>query len=325
MAVVKIENCSKTYPGPVEAVRDFSLDLNPGELTVLIGPSGCGKTTVLQMIAGLTEMDSGSVRINDQPVDSTNRNIAMMFQDSALFPWMNAWDNISYGLRKKGLSRTEIEEQVRKTAEQLQISDLLFRKVRTFSGGQKQRVALARSLCRQADLLLMDEPFSALDRELRLDLQQQLFQLCRERNQTVLMVTHDQNEALNLADKVVVMNEGRIIQTGSACELIRDPRTVFVARFVGEEPMNLWTVDHHILGIRPQHLKTEKQKGDLCIPVTVREVHWNGLVYRTVFDCYGQEGLMITDRKPSGTGNRKLYCDPGLVLYFDEKKGTRIK
>ena len=320
METVKILHCSKTYPGPIEAVRDFSLELKKGELVVLIGPSGCGKTTVLQMIAGLTEKDRGEILIDDHPL--TRQSVAIMFQDSALFPWLTARENISFGLRKKGLDPQEIRSRVENIATRLQIHDLLDRKVRTFSGGQKQRVSLARACCREADLLLMDEPFSALDRQLRLELQQQILTLCHQNHQTVLMVTHDQNEALNMADRVVVMNEGKIIQTGTASQLINEPVNTFTAAFVGENEMNLWTVDNRILGVRPEHLKTEPESCDLRFKVRITDVQFNGLVYRTSFLYDGQQGLMISEKDPGNC--TELGCSKDHVLYFDQKTGNRI-
>ena len=324
METVKIIHCSKTYPGPVEAVHDFSLELKKGELVVLIGPSGCGKTTVLQMIAGLTEKDSGEILIDDQPL--VNReSVSIMFQDSALFPWLTARENISFGLRKKGLDSKEITARVEEIASQLQISDLLDRKVRTFSGGQKQRVSLARACCREADLLLMDEPFSALDRQLRLELQQHIVTLCRQKHQTVLMVTHDQNEALNMADRVVVMNEGKIIQTGTASQLIRYPDDVFTAGFVGENPMNLWVQEDYIMGIRPEHLRIADEKCDVKIEAWITSVNDNGITSRIEFETSGQRGLMISKEKPELKQTVLLGCEKEYVLYFDKKTGKRIK
>ena len=320
---LKIEHCAKSYPGNIRAVTDFSLQLDQGEFAVLVGPSGCGKSTVLQMISGLIEMDQGEILFDGKSVENRQDRIAMMFQDSALFPWLSARDNISFGLHKRGLNEQQIRQRVQQIAGQLHIQDLLDRKVRTFSGGQKQRVALARALCKEADLLLMDEPFSALDRQLRLDLQQEIKTLCNERKQTVLMVTHDQNEALALADRIVVMNEGRVIETGTASDLIINPADLFTAGFVGENPMNLWPQEDCIIAIRPEYLKVSDQM-EVKLPVRILNITTNGIQTRTEFDYCGNHGLMIGNTSPVIKEEQVILgCRKDQILYFDKKSGKR--
>ena len=237
---VKLENLTKTF-GSVVAVNNLSLDVEDGEFAVLLGPSGCGKTTTMRMTAGLEKPDSGTITIGDRVVNDLppkDRNVAMVFQNFALYPSLKVYDNIAFPLRVRRVSRETIDAQVKQVAELLNISPLLNRMPRAVSGGQAQRVALARALVRKPHLFLMDEPLSNLDAQLRIHMRIELKTLHNQVGTTTIYVTHDQEEAMTLADKVVVMNDGIVQQVGNPREVFLAPVNLFVATFVGSPPMN---------------------------------------------------------------------------------------
>ena len=241
MAQIDLIGLSKRY-GAVAAVEGFDLTVDPGEFMVVLGPSGSGKTTVLRLVAGLEDADAGEVLIDGEAVDHVppaKRNIAMVFQSYALYPAMSVQDNIGFPLRMQKRPAAEIEAMVRQAAGRLGLGDLLERRPRDLSGGQRQRVALARALVRQPRIFLMDEPLSNLDAALRIGTRAQIRQLARELGATVLYVTHDQVEAMTLADRVAVMRAGRIEQVGTPREIYERPVNAFVAGFIGTPPMNL--------------------------------------------------------------------------------------
>ena len=243
MASVELSGISKTFGG-VEAVRDVTLEIGDREFVVLLGPSGCGKSTLLRMIAGLEEISAGDLRIggkrmNDVP--AADRGVAMVFQSYALYPHMNVAENMGFGLRMAGMSRVEVDEKVRRAADVLQIGELLDRKPRALSGGQRQRVAIGRAITRNPDVFLFDEPLSNLDAGLRVQMRLEIARLHRELSATMIYVTHDQVEAMTLADRIVVLNKGRIEQHGSPLELYEEPANLFVAGFLGQPKMNLLT------------------------------------------------------------------------------------
>jgi sn-glycerol 3-phosphate transport system ATP-binding protein len=242
MASVTLEDVRKVYAGGVEAVKGVSLSMPDGSFTVLLGPSGCGKSTLLRMIAGLETVTSGSVsiggkRVND--VEPADRDIAMVFQNYALYPHMTVYDNMAYGLRNRGVPRAEIELRVAEAARLLAIDAFLKRKPRELSGGQRQRVAMGRAIVREPQAFLFDEPLSNLDAKLRAQMRAEIRRLHNRLKATSIFVTHDQVEAMTLADLVVVMNGGRIEQSGAPTEVYRVPATRFVATFIGSPAMNL--------------------------------------------------------------------------------------
>jgi spermidine/putrescine ABC transporter ATP-binding subunit len=235
MAELKLENLTKTF-GTARAVDDLSLDLPSGEFVTLLGPSGCGKTTTLRMVAGLEKPDSGIVRLGGTDVTALppfRRNIGMVFQSHALFPHMTVAENAAFGLRMRKIDKAARRERVREALDLVRLADYLERYPHQLSGGQQQRVALARALVVSPDILLLDEPFGALDRKLREALQEELRQLTRKIGITSLFVTHDQEEALILSDRICVMNAGRIDQIGSPEVIFEQPETHFVADFMG--------------------------------------------------------------------------------------------
>ena len=242
MTSVSLKGIGKRYPNGYQAVHQLDLEVQPGELIALVGPSGCGKSTTLRMIAGLEEITSGElyidgIRANDLP--PKDRGIGMVFQSYALYPHMTARQNITFGLKLQRLPEQEIEDRVNEVAQQLKISDLLDRKPKQMSGGQRQRVAMARAIARRPDIFLFDEPLSNLDAQLRAEMRVEISRLQRELKATSFYVTHDQVEAMTLADRVVLLKDGRLQQIGAPIELYRSPANRFVATFIGSPTMNM--------------------------------------------------------------------------------------
>ncbi|MCZ8310137.1 MAG: sn-glycerol-3-phosphate ABC transporter ATP-binding protein UgpC [Magnetospirillum sp.] len=242
MASVILDSVRKVYAGGVEAVKGISLTIPDGNFTVLLGPSGCGKSTLLRMIAGLEEISGGTVSIGGRTVNDvepSERDIAMVFQNYALYPHMSVYDNMAYGLRNRGTPKDEIARRVADAARLLAIEPYLKRKPRALSGGQRQRVAMGRAIVREPAAFLFDEPLSNLDAKLRVQMRLEIRKLHNRLKATSIFVTHDQVEAMTLADQVVVMNGGRIEQVGTPLEIYRAPLSKFVATFIGSPAMNL--------------------------------------------------------------------------------------
>lgn len=240
MAKLSLQQLSKSY-GSAEILKDISLDIRDGEFVVLVGPSGCGKSTLLRLIAGLDPVTSGSISIGDRVVNDlepAQRKIAMVFQTYALYPHKNVRDNMTFGLKYAGLPADEISRRVDEASRMLQLQDLLSRKPKDLSGGQRQRVAIGRAIVREPDVFLFDEPLSNLDASLRVSTRVELSRLHTLLKSTMIYVTHDQIEAMTLADRIVVMNKGRIEQTGTPLELYYQPANLFVAGFIGSPKMN---------------------------------------------------------------------------------------
>jgi multiple sugar transport system ATP-binding protein len=241
MARVQLEHVDKIYDGAFKVVHDFNLDIADGEFIVLVGPSGCGKSTTLRMVAGLEDISSGTIKIGDRIVNDVtpkDRDIAMVFQNYALYPHMTVFDNMGFALQLRGVSKVEIEKKVHRAADVLGIRGLLDRRPKALSGGQRQRVALGRAIVRAPRCFLFDEPLSNLDAKLRVEMRAELKQLHLDLGATTIYVTHDQEEAMTLGDRVVVMRDGVVQQVGSATEIYHAPRNSFVAGFLGSPPMN---------------------------------------------------------------------------------------
>ncbi len=242
MATVEVRNLVKRF-GKVIAVNKISFKVNDGEFFVLLGPSGCGKTTTLRCIAGLEDPDEGEILIDGKVVNDLppyKRDIAMVFQNYALYPHMKVYDNLAFPLKMRGYSKDEIDRRVKAIAKLLHIADLLDRKPGELSGGQQQRVALGRALVREPKVFLMDEPLSNLDAKLRVYMRAELKKLQKELKITTIYVTHDQVEAMTMADRIAVMNKGKIMQIGTPKELYHKPANLFVAGFIGSPPMNFF-------------------------------------------------------------------------------------
>ena len=241
MARLRLQGIEKSY-GKVHAVRGIDLDIAEGEFAVLVGPSGCGKSTLLRCIAGLEEVDAGTVTIGDDVVNDMrprDRNLAMVFQNYALYPYMNVRENIAFGLKARRTPAAEIEARVRRAADMLGLEALLERLPRQLSGGQRQRVAIGRAIVRDARLFLFDEPLSNLDAQLRDEMRTEIKRLHQELGKTMIYVTHDQIEAMTLADRIVLLRDGVIEQEGAPLDLFERPVSRFVARFLGSPPINL--------------------------------------------------------------------------------------
>ena len=246
MAEITLENLTKVYPDGTEAVTSLDLEVGDGEFVVFVGPSGCGKTTALRMIAGLETITSGRVKLDGQVINDLppkDRDIAMVFQNYALYPHMSTAKNMGFPLRMRGLPQNEIDLRVREAARILGLEDSLHKKPRTLSGGQRQRVAMGRAIVRNPQAFLMDEPLSNLDAKLRVEMRAEIARIQRDLGVTTIYVTHDQTEAMTLGDRVVVMRNGLLQQIAAPNELYDRPRNLFVAEFIGSPPMNLVVAD----------------------------------------------------------------------------------
>ena len=241
MATVELKNINKIYDNNVQAVFDFNLKIKDREFIVFVGPSGCGKTTTLRMVAGLEEITSGQLLIDDEVMNDVapkDRNIAMVFQSYALYPHMTVYDNMAFGLKLRKFSRDEIDRRVQDAAEKLGLKPDLDRKPAALSGGQRQRVALGRAIVRDAKVFLMDEPLSNLDAKLRVQMRSELIKIHEALGTTTIYVTHDQIEAMTMASRIVVMKDGWIQQIGAPKDIYDNPANVFVGGFIGTPPMN---------------------------------------------------------------------------------------
>jgi len=266
MASITLTHIQKTYGLGAKGntvIQDFSAQIMDGEFVVIVGPSGCGKSTLLRMVAGLEEITKGDISIGNRvvnQVEPSERDIAMVFQNYALYPHMSVFDNMAYGLKIANKPLDEIKARVAKAADILELSHLLQRKPRELSGGQRQRVAMGRAIVRQPQVFLFDEPLSNLDAKLRAQTRLEIQKLHRELGVTSLFVTHDQVEAMTLAQRMIVMNGGVMEQFGTPEEVYNRPASTFVASFIGSPPMNLLKhapdlAEGQILGIRPEHLE----------------------------------------------------------------------
>jgi len=263
MARVSLKSVKKAY-GKTVVIHDLNLAIEDGELIVIVGPSGCGKSTLLRMIAGLETITDGTVSIADKVVNKLEprqRDIAMVFQNYALYPHMTVFANMAYSLKIAGMSKQEIEKRIEKTARLLELEPFLKRKPRQLSGGQRQRVAMGRAIVRNPAVFLFDEPLSNLDARLRVQMRMEIKTLQRKLGATLLYVTHDQVEAMTLADRMVVMKDGVVEQVGAPLEVYQNPATTFVAGFIGSPPMNFFAMKEEkssaasFVGIRPEHLQ----------------------------------------------------------------------
>ncbi|VFR24421.1 Glycerol-3-phosphate ABC transporter, ATP-binding protein UgpC (TC 3.A.1.1.3) [plant metagenome] len=245
MASLSFCKTSKTYPGGVTAIHGVNMEIADGEFIVIVGPSGCGKSTLLRMVAGLESVSAGEILIDEEVINElepAERDIAMVFQNYALYPHMSVYDNMAYGLRIRGMRRDAIRERVEAVAQTLELTPLLTRRPRHLSGGQRQRVAMGRAIVREPRVFLFDEPLSNLDAKLRVQMRLEIQKLHRRLATTSLYVTHDQVEAMTLAQRMIVMNQGRVEQIGTPAEVFERPASTFVASFIGAPPMNLMTV-----------------------------------------------------------------------------------
>jgi multiple sugar transport system ATP-binding protein len=263
---VRLRGIKKQY-GKVAVIHGIDLDIEPGEFVVFVGPSGCGKTTLLRMIAGLEEISDGDLSITGERVNDlqpSQRGVAMVFQSYALYPHKTVYDNMAFGLKIAKVPKQEIERRVHEASEVLQITEYLKRLPKALSGGQRQRVAIGRAIVRDPKVFLFDEPLSNLDAALRTKMRVELKTLHRRLGATMIYVTHDQVEAMTLADKIVVLNKGRVEQVGAPLELYNKPASLFVAGFIGSPQMNFINgefakrYEATTIGVRPEHFRVEE-------------------------------------------------------------------
>ena len=362
MAQVTLDQLRKVYGGKVQAVKGISIDAADGEFVVLVGPSGCGKSTLLRMIAGLETITSGTVSIGGTEVNDyepADRDIAMVFQNYALYPHMTVYRNMAYGLQNRRMPKDEIDRRVRATARILQLQEFLERRPRELSGGQRQRVAMGRAIVREPKCFLFDEPLSNLDAKLRVQMRLEIKRLQRDLNVTSFYVTHDQVEAMTMADRLVVMNGGVAEQIGTPMEVYNRPQTLFVAGFIGSPAMNFLPgrvdatgaqLDHGPLlplerndlgdiagrpatiGLRPEHLVEVQsiQAGDLHAPIKLDVELVEPLGADTL--AHGRvngNGLTLTARLPGARAVAEgdalvLTIAPENVHLFDPGTSARI-
>ncbi|MGF1771421.1 sn-glycerol-3-phosphate ABC transporter ATP-binding protein UgpC [Vibrio wakamikoensis] len=353
MATIQFKNVDKIYSGNAHIVKKFNLYIEDGEFVVFLGPSGCGKSTTLRMLSGLEEISAGEILIGDSVVNDLSpkeRNIAMVFQSYALYPHMTVFDNIGFSLKMEGQSKEAINKQVRVVADMLQLTPLLKRKPRALSGGQRQRVAMGRAMVRTPEVFLFDEPLSNLDAKLRNVMRSEIKQLHRKHKKTTVYVTHDQIEAMTLADKVVILRDGLIEQVGTPKEIYHYPVNEFVAGFIGSPTMNMVPVnlecdDDEIrillnnqvfdvrknnvgntsgkgkLGIRPSDISLKKTSTSMSVKIDVETSELLG----TTKLVYGRlNGIDITIELDSSAditvGERvEMYIDNSRLHIFDEQ------
>ena len=340
---INLENIVKRY-GALPVIHGIDLQIEPGEFTVFVGPSGCGKSTLLRMIAGLEEISGGDLHIDGERVNelpASKRGIAMVFQSYALYPHMSVYKNLAFGLETAGYKKPEIEARVQKAADILQIGPLLQRKPKALSGGQRQRVAIGRAIVREPKIFLFDEPLSNLDAELRVQMRVEIAKLHQKLGSTMIYVTHDQVEAMTMADKIVVLRDGKIMQVGRPLDLYNNPANQFVAGFIGSPKMNFLTAklsptdtsnrtlevagqtitldrpldvqpnEQLTFGIRPEHIQAGGQStalGGASIQL-VEHLGGSTVVYTNTPD--GQPATVLLD------GQKQMRIGETIPLSFD--------
>ena len=347
MSFIEISNVSKFW-GDVKAVENLNINVDEGEFVVLLGPSGCGKSTTLRLIAGLESITSGEISIagkNINNLDPSLRNISMVFQSYALFPHLNVEENIVFGLKVRNVKSVERQSRLKKVAEKVGLSNYLKRKPAELSGGQRQRVALARAIISDNKICLMDEPLSNLDAKLRHQMRLEIRSLQKDLNITLLYVTHDQTEAMSMADKIVLLNEGNIVQQGKPKMLYEKPENIFTAKFLGNPPMNLINLfsegdeifnsimgkkyftdkkfsNKVYLGIRPEDIEISKE-GIKC---TINDIDYQGSDVVLSLQLGDQEIYARLDSKKSEDLDKQVYIswDKNNLHFFDLESGERV-
>ncbi|SIN76254.1 ABC transporter ATP-binding protein [Vannielia litorea] len=361
MAELALDNAIKRY-GATQVIHGIDLKVDDGDFCVFVGPSGCGKSTLLRMIAGLEETSDGRMTIGGRDVthaDPAKRGVAMVFQTYALYPHMTVRENMSFGLKIGGEDKAEIKRKVDAAAQILKLDDYMDRKPKALSGGQRQRVAIGRAIVRKPDVFLFDEPLSNLDAELRVQMRLEIARLHRQLGATMIYVTHDQVEAMTMADKIVVLRDGRIEQAGKPVELYEDPDNQFVAGFIGSPRMNFFdaTVARRegnvavvsvgrlggvevpmplkdapamgadvVLGLRPEHFEPD---GPIRATINVDVVeNLGGVSYAYSSADAGETPITVEWRgrtRPDEGGAVEIGFDPSAALLFDRASGLRIR
>lgn len=350
--MLEMQQLVKTYENGHQAVKGIDISISKGEFIVLVGPSGCGKSSILRSIAGLETISGGEIHLNGRRVDTVKpaeRDIAMVFQNYALYPHMTVYNNLAYGLKNRGVDKTEIELKIQQVAKTLKIEDYLDRKPSKLSGGQRQRVAMGRAIVRDPQLFLFDEPLSNLDAALRAHMRLQIKKLQRELSVTSVYVTHDQVEAMTLADRIVVLNLGEIEQIGTPSEVYHQPASKFVASFMGSPAMNFLEAEikngqvilatqsllipeySHLmdqkitLGIRPEHAETTPLSSSIKVTITtsvVEPLGPNQLVHGKLMT---NNFVAVTPESPFEIGqDLDLFIEHKNLHLFDAQ-GKRIQ
>ena len=349
MSFLDLKNVTKIYPNGTKAVHETSLSVDEGECLVFVGPSGCGKSTLLRMVAGLEDITDGDINLDGKlinNVDPSERDVAMVFQNYALYPHMNVYNNLAYGLKNRGIDKKTIEQKVNDAAKLLQISEFLQRKPSMLSGGQRQRVAMGRAIVRNPKIFLFDEPLSNLDAKLRIQMRLEIKKLQQKVGVTSIFVTHDQVEAMPLADRLAVINTGIIEQLGTPIEIYNNPKSLFVAGFIGSPQMNF--LDGNLknktlsaegfeikdinsdfegdvtLGIRPEHLiQSDNALINLKVEL-VEQLGSDNLVYGQLKNkndfCYRCPG----NQKIENGTELNLQIDENKYYIFDKSSGKRV-
>ena len=350
MAFLKFEDIDKSF-GENNVISKFNLEVEKGKFIVLLGPSGCGKSTLLRMIAGLEKIDNGKILLENNLLNDllpSKRQIAMVFQSYALYPHMNVFQNISFGLKSEKISNKQIKDKVVETAKILKIENLLDRRPKELSGGQRQRVAIGRAITRNPKLFLFDEPLSNLDAALRSEMRVEISKLHKKLKSNIVYVTHDQIEAMTLADRIVIMNNGKIEQFGSPEDIYNNPTNIFVAEFIGNPKMNILKIKtqdiinkytfkllnkeirfensnfdrEFYIGIRPEDISLEK-KSEIAIDINVDLVENLGsekIIYAHLKDTE----IRIKSSKNIKDKNITIYLPKNKLYLFDNNK-NRLK
>ncbi|HGY9569447.1 TPA: sn-glycerol-3-phosphate import ATP-binding protein UgpC [Vibrio harveyi] len=354
MSTLTLSNIAKCYPNGYQAIQKLNLNICDGEMVVLVGPSGCGKSTLLRMVAGLEEISSGELKIDTTSVNDLEpgeRDIAMVFQNYALYPHMTVYNNMAYGLRNRRTPKAEIERLVHEAAKMLELDHLLDRKPGQLSGGQRQRVAMGRAIVREPKVFLFDEPLSNLDAKLRVQMRLEIKKLQRRLGTTSVYVTHDQVEAMTLADKLVVLNKGNVEQVGTPLEIYDNPASLFVATFIGSPSMNILDGNVSVdgitigdallpvsttnlalgeikLGLRPEHLQISQDNPWLQVEVELIE----SLGADLLLYCHTEGGdsqklvVRVEGHTPIQIGDKLgLDIKPKHVHLFDANTEKRIE
>ncbi|WP_426607719.1 sn-glycerol-3-phosphate import ATP-binding protein UgpC [Pantoea anthophila] len=357
MAGVTLQAVTKSYDGKNQIIQPLNVTIHDGEFMVMVGPSGCGKSTLLRMVAGLERVSSGDIYIDNRRVtqeEPKDRGIAMVFQNYALYPHMSVEENMAYGLKIRGMGKEQIRQRVLDAARSLELDHLLTRRPRELSGGQRQRVAMGRALVREPAVFLFDEPLSNLDARLRVQMRLELQQLHRRLQTTSLYVTHDQVEAMTLAQRVMVMNKGVVEQLGTPVEIYERPASQFVAAFIGAPAMNLlkgqfssdgsrfnldashalplsesrakWAGRPVVLGIRPEHIRqSSREQGGIPLRVdTLEMLGADNLAHGRIGDTPLVVRLAHSERPEPGT-TLWLHLPSDALHFFDSTHGKRLE
>ena len=350
MSKIIIKNLGKSF-GDNRVINNFNIDIEDGEFIVLVGPSGCGKSTLLRMVSGLESIDQGEIFLDSKLINNlipSKREIAMVFQSYALYPHMNVFENMSFGLKMEKIPKNEINQKVNHAANTLQIEDLLERKPKQLSGGQRQRVAIGRAITRSPKVFLFDEPLSNLDAALRSEMRVEISKLHKKLSSNIIYVTHDQIEAMTLADRIVVLNKGNIEQFGTPNEIYSNPNNIFVAEFIGSPKMNIIKInkeqitnsntldifdnkitfenykfkDEIYLGIRPEHISL-KNKYEIQVKVKIDLVENLGFE-KIIYAKESNNQIVIKSSENLNEHTLNISLPKDKVLFFDKDK-NRIR